>query len=148
MHTILLTDAHGGVTSIQCSVPGTRDHALVRESHHYRLGLMRDLAMWFCWSELSPITWPGNLGPDRSLLASAAKARSNITKTLLKDDSDTSYVFSDIKFFFPLNTLSCWWNSLFVLEIGSRLYFSREMKQNNEYLGDFFWSQSPLDNFE
>ena len=57
MHTVLPDDAHGGETyihtmkhpyngaSIQWSVPGTRDYALVRESHHYRLGLMRDLAM-------------------------------------------------------------------------------------------------------
>jgi len=30
------------------------DHALDRESHHYRLGLTCDLTMWFCWSKLSP----------------------------------------------------------------------------------------------
>ena len=45
MRTVLPDDAHRGETSIQWSVLGTRDYALVRESHHYRLGLMRDLAM-------------------------------------------------------------------------------------------------------
>jgi len=59
----------------------------VRESHHHWLRLMRDLAMWFCWSELSPPKpnrlRSGDLGPDRSYLASAAKARSN-TRCLQK----------------------------------------------------------------
>jgi len=45
MHTVLLDDADGGETSIQWSVPGTRDYALVRENHHNWLGLMHDLAM-------------------------------------------------------------------------------------------------------
>ena len=48
MHTVLPDDAHGGKHPY--NVPVTKDCALVRESHYYRLGLMRDLAMWFCWS--------------------------------------------------------------------------------------------------
>ena len=85
--TLLPADAHGGETSIWWRVPGTRHHALVRQSHHYRLGLMRDLAMWFCWSELSPpkpnrlrsvLRLTGQVISDRTgaYLASAAKARS------------------------------------------------------------------------
>jgi len=80
----------GGKLPFDGGNPGTRDHTMVRESHHYpgRLGLMRDLAMWFCWSELLPPK-PNRLRSGPRLLgqvisdragaysASAAKARSN-----------------------------------------------------------------------
>ena len=144
MHTILLTDAHGGVTSIQCSVPDTRDHALVRESHHYRLGLMRDLAMWFCRSELSSITWPGNLGPDRSLFGFGGESSLHHHENTVERRFWHKLCSFWIQVFPSLDTLSCWWNSLLVLEIGSCLYFRREMKQNDEYLGDFFSHRKTL----
>jgi len=35
----------GGESSKLWSVPGMKDHTLVRESHHHRLELIRDLAM-------------------------------------------------------------------------------------------------------
>jgi len=84
---LLPADAHGGGTSTWWSVPGTRNNALIKENHHYRLGLMCDLAMGFCLSKLSPPKpnklrsgprLPGQVISDRTgaYLASVAKARS------------------------------------------------------------------------
>jgi len=74
IHTVVLAHAHGKETSIRWSVLGTTNHILVKESNYYRLCLLRDLAMWLCWCELSPpkpnglwsTRWPDYFELDQS----------------------------------------------------------------------------------
>ena len=65
----------------------------------------------------------------------------DIITTLLRDDSDTSYAISHLKFPAPpwhivLFSL-CGRDSIFVLNVGSRLYFTREIALNDEYFSQF-----------
>jgi len=116
--TVVPADAHGGETSIRWSVPGPKDHVLVMESRHYRLGLLGDLAMWFCLSEL--------LSPKPSgHLASAAKARSNNTaiycNTLQQSTHCNSLLTGTTSLCPPMNS-------------GSTNQINTSQSQNNNFL--------------
>lgn len=76
----------------------------------------------------------------------------DIITTLLRDDSDTSYAISHLKFPAPpwhivLFSL-CGRDSIFVLNVGSRLYFTREMTLLIINISvNFFGSKNPWDDF-